>query len=172
MELFEVIQKRHSYRGAFTATAVKRDDLIKIVEAGIAAPSGCNAQTTSFVIVNDPAAVGQIRSLHPRSKAMQTAAAYIACITDRSPAAVYEGFSFQVEDCSAAVENMLLAITALGYACVWVDGWLRVNGNDKKISEILVVPDNKLVRIILPIGIPVEQHNQPARLPFDKRAFF
>ena len=33
--------------------------------------------------------------------------------------------SFGAEDCAAAVANMLLAITAVGYATVWTDGALR-----------------------------------------------
>ena len=46
MELFEAIEKRHSYRGGFRNEAVSKEDLRKIAAAGLAAPSGCNAQTT------------------------------------------------------------------------------------------------------------------------------
>lgn len=48
------------------------------------------------------------------------ARAFIACILDKNPEAVYEGHVFQVEDCAAAMENMFLAITALDYASVWI----------------------------------------------------
>ena len=54
MELFESIRRRHSYRGPFRDQPVRRADPERIVEAGIRAPSGRNAQTTSFVIVDDP----------------------------------------------------------------------------------------------------------------------
>ena len=53
MNLFEAIAKRLSYRGGFKDGPVSRDDLIKIVEAGLKAPSGKNGQTTSFVIIDD-----------------------------------------------------------------------------------------------------------------------
>lgn len=172
MDLFEVIKNRHSYRGTFAPTAVKRDDLTKIVEAALAAPSGKNAQTTEFIIIDAPELLGQIQQLHPGNKAMHTAKAYIACVIDRNPEAVYEGFAFQVEDCAAAVENMLLSITALGYASVWIDGWLRVNNNADAIGKLLGVPEDKVVRILLPIGVPAEKYQQPSKLPFDKRAFF
>ncbi len=59
------------------------------------------------------------------------------------PDAVYEGHSFQVEDCAAAVENMLLAITALGYATVWIDGWLRVEDRGETIGEMIGLSSNK-----------------------------
>ena len=48
----ELIHSRHSFRGEYQAVPVKREDLIKIMQAGIDAPSGCNKQTTSFIAVD------------------------------------------------------------------------------------------------------------------------
>lgn len=172
MELFDAINKRHSYRGVFKDTPVSREHLKKIVQAGIQAPSGCNCQTTMFVIVDDAALVRQIAEMHPTNKGFQTAQAFIAAIVDTQPAAAYEGMSFVVEDCAAAVENMLLAIAALGYASVWVDGWLRVEQRAQKIGQMVGLPDGKIIRIILPIGIPSEQWSQREKKSFDQRAWF
>ena len=110
--------------------------------------------------------------MHESNKAMQQGKAYIACVLDKEPKPVYEGLSFAVEDCAAAVENMLLAITALGYASVWVDGWLRKEGRAADIAKMLSVPDTKTIRIILPIGVPAEQRQQPDKKPLEERAFF
>ena len=172
MDFFEAIRKRHSYRKAFKDEPVPREELRRIVEAGLMAPSGKNMQTTNFIIVDDPGIIGKIREMHPQNEAMKKAVAYIACIVDRAPEAVYEGFSFQVEDCAAAVENMLLAVTALGYATVWIDGWLRLEGRAKIIAELLGVPFGKTVRVLLPIGIPVEEITGPDKKPFVQRAWF
>lgn len=172
MDLFETIAKRHCYRGAFKDTLIPRDHLLKIVQAGLDAPSGRNAQTTTFIIVDDPALIAQIAPMHAASKAFQQARAFIACIVDKNPEAVYEGITFEVEDCAAAVENMLLAMTALGYASVWIDGWLRVNHRNEKISRLLGLPQNKIVRVILPVGVPAETYASPAKKPFDQRAWF
>ena len=49
----ELIHSRHSFRGEYQALPVKREDLIKIMQAGIDAPSGCNKQTTSFIAIDD-----------------------------------------------------------------------------------------------------------------------
>jgi nitroreductase len=172
MDFFEAIKKRHSYRGGFTDAGVPREDLQKIVQAGLDAPSGKNCQTTRFVIVDDPKLLAQITQMHPGNKAMQQAKAFIACITDKHPEAVYEGFEFQVEDCAAAVENMLLAITALGYASVWIDGWLRVDTRNEKIGQLLGTPDGKIVRILLPIGVPAKEVRGPEKMAFEERAWF
>ena len=172
MNFFEVVKKRHCYRGDYKDMVVRREDLMQIVQAGLDAPSGCNAQTTRFVIVDDQTLLEKIGQMHPANKAMQQAKAYIACIIDKNPEAIYEGFEFQVEDCAAAVENMLLVTTALGYASVWIDGWLRREDRNEKIGQLLGAPDSKIVRILLPIGVPAKEVRGPEKMPFAERAFF
>jgi len=169
MDLFEAIEKRHSYRAGFKPQKIPRADLEKIVEAGIRAPSGCNAQTTSFVIVDDPALIARVAELLPRP-VVEQAAALIVCIMEER--VVYKGMSFGVEDCAAATENMLLAITALGYASVWMDGVLRGDGVGEKLGALLGVPADRKVSILLPVGVPVESWPQRDRLPFEQRAWF
>lgn len=172
MEFFETVQKRHCYRGGFAGTPISRDHLRRIVQAGLDAPSGKNAQTTRFVIVDEPARVRTIAAMHESNKAMQQAQAFIACIVDEQAEMVYEGMSFQVEDCAAAVENMLLAATALGYAGVWIDGWLRAACRAEAIGNLLNLPDGKRIRVLLPLGVPTETYKSPAKMPFAERAWF
>lgn len=172
MDIFDAIRERHCYRGVYKDFKPNREDLVKIVEAGLMAPSGKNSQTTEFVIIDDSSIIAQISTMHPQNKAMQQARAYIACVVDKNPPTVYEGLSFQLEDCAASVENMLLAITALGYASVWVDGWLRAEGRADKIAKLINLPDSKKVQIILPVGIPTEPISAPKKKPFSERAWF
>ncbi len=86
------------------------------------APSACNEQVVSFIVVDDPSLLAQIAEIVDKP-VCRGAKAMIACVADPRP--VYAGLSFAREDAAAAVENMLLAITALGYATVWLDGILR-----------------------------------------------
>ncbi|HNQ24587.1 MAG TPA: nitroreductase family protein [Phycisphaerae bacterium] len=172
MDVFAAIAKRHSYRGPYKPQPVPREDLRRIVQAGLQAPSGRNMQTTSFVIVDDPPLVRRIAALHATNTAVQQAQAFIACCVDRQPQPVYEGHHFQVEDCAAAVENMLLAITALGYASVWIDGWLRLENHAETIGNLLGLPPAKAVRILLPVGAPAETWPQKDKKPFEARTFF
>lgn len=164
MELFDAIDKRYSYRGPYLDRPVPREDLRKIVQAGLQAPSGCNAQTTSFVVIDDPALMARLREIIPIS-----APAAIVCIAN--PAPVYKDLSFEVEDCAAAVENMLLAITALGYASVWLDGVLR-GGKGRQIGEILGISGGARVQVLLPVGVPTEQGPRREKKPLEERAWF
>jgi nitroreductase len=169
MDIFEAIEKRNSYRGEFRKTPVLRSDLEKIVQAGIQAPSGCNEQVVSFVIIDDPQLLGQIAEIIDKP-VCATARAMIACVIDPRP--VYNELSFATEDCAAAVENMLLAITALGYSSVWLDGVLRRENRAARIGELIGVPPDRVVRIILPVGVALEPGTQREKLPFNDRAWF
>jgi nitroreductase len=169
MEIFEAIAKRYSYRGGYTEAAVGREDLRKIVQAGIQAPSGCNAQTTHFVMVVDAELVAKIAAIIDRPFVF-SARAMIVCVVDHRP--VYQDKSFAAEDCAAAVENMYLAIAALGYATVWLDGVLRNEGKAAQIAELLGVPEPLEVRIVLPLGVPKEPGVPREKKPFAERASF
>lgn len=169
MNLFDAIAARFSYRGEFADKPVPRADLEKIVQAGIQAPSACNAQVVSFAIVDDANLVRQIADILEKPFC-RTAKAMIVCLADPRP--VYSNLSFASEDCAAAVENMLLAITALGYASVWLDGVVRVEGRAARVAELLNAPPGRQVRIVLPVGVPVEPGTQRERFPFSDRAWF
>jgi len=170
MDLFDAIANRHSYRGRFADSPVLRKDLEKIVQTGIQAPSACNEQVATFVIVDDPKLLGQISEILGDKPYCRTAKAMIACVADPRP--VYAQKSFAAEDCAAAVENMLLAVTALGYATVWLDGALRTEDRAARIGALLGVPKDRTVRILLPLGVPSEPVQPREKLPFDRRAWF
>jgi nitroreductase len=169
MDLFEAVAARYSYRGDFTAAPVPRQDLERIVQAGIQAPSACNGQVASFVIVDDPSLLRQIAEIVDKP-VCHSARAMIACVADPRP--VYAQWSFAAEDCAAAVENMLLAVTALGYASVWIDGALRAEDRAQRIARLLGVPSQRTIRILLPIGVSAKPGRQREKLPFHQRAWF
>jgi nitroreductase len=94
----------------------------------------------------------------------------IVCVSDPRP--TLGEISFAAEDCAASVENMLLAITALGYATVWLDGVLRFENKAARIGQLLGVPAGRFVRIILPVGVAAKPGTQREKLPFEQRGWF
>ena len=166
MDFFDVIKSRHSYRGAYTDDMVPEADLIKILDAGIRAPSGCNAQTTSFILVTNPELRSQISKILS-AEPVKTAPALIIAVTEK--VTFNFGLDFELEDYGAAVENILLAATALGYASCWFDGMTRLNGTCDALANLLDVPQDKQVRSVLPIGVPEKKGTQADRKPFEQR---
>lgn len=55
----------------------------------------------------------------------------------------YRDKCFAIQDYSAAIENMLLAIIALGYESCWYEGHITDEDQiGKKMAHILNVPDD------------------------------
>ena len=172
MDVFEGIFRRYSHRGAFASEPVPRERLAKILEAGLAAPSGCNKQTTSLVGIDDPALVAAITDLVRKNGfAGGSAPAGVCVLTRRIPG--YADVYFNVQDYSAAIENVLLAVTALGYASCWIEGQVTEDaGTQARIAELLRVPPEYTLVAFLPIGVPAVEGAPPARKPFSERALF
>jgi len=170
MTALDVIKERTSYRGKYKNALVPKDDLVKIMEAGLTAPSGCNTQTTSLIAVDDPEVMQKLRSvIEPEFKI--SAPALICVLTQAIPA--YKGVRFNVQDYSAAIQNMLLAIVELGYQSCWVEGQITdVHKIGKKMAKILEVPDDYDLICFLPVGIADEPLNYVKRKPFNERAWF
>jgi nitroreductase len=170
MNVIDAINSRHSYRGKYKDTSVPREDLTRILQAGLAAPSGCNKQTTSLIAVDDRAVLNQLLSVMDPPVAV-TAPAAICVLTQRVNA--YRDKCYAVQDYSAAIENMLLAIVALGYQSCWYEG--HITDDDRicdRMAEVLGVPENYELVCFLPVGIAAEEIRQPVKKDFKERAWF
>lgn len=164
MNVIEAIKERHSYRGKFKADKIPRENLITIMQAGLDAPSGCNKQTTSLICVDAPEVLKQIHSVINPPIA-ETAPALICVLTQRIKA--YRDKCFAIQDYSAAIENMLLAIVELGYQSCWYEG--HITDDDRicdKIATILNVPEGYDLVCVLPVGIAEGQANVPKKKEF------
>lgn len=170
MNTIETIGKRRSYRGKYKQTPVPREDIVTIMQAGLDAPSGCNKQTTYLIAVDDPNVLARLRAVIDPPVA-ETAPAAICVLTRRINA--YRDKCFAVQDYSAAIENMLLAITALGYQSCWYEG--HITDDDRicdKMAEILNVPNEYELVCFLPVGIAEDDIKPPRKRSFEERAWF
>ena len=143
MDALEAIRKRRTVRN-FTGVAIPRADLETIVDAGRLAASGYNRQPWDFIAVTDR---GMIEQLKIAAQWMEKAGAIIAVVLD--PATKY-----WLEDGSAAVQNMLVAATALGYGACWLEGYTLPLESQFKV--LLGVPNDRRLLTLVPIGVPVE----------------
>lgn len=143
MDALAAIRKRRSVRN-YTGEPIPREDLETIIDAGRLAASGNNKQPWDFIVVTDP---GLINKLKVAAQWMDKAGAIIAVVLDPSS-------RWWLEDGSAAVENMLIASTALGYGSCWLEGYTLPL--EEEFKQLLAVPDNKRLLTLIPIGVPVE----------------
>jgi nitroreductase len=164
------IMERSSYRGKYLDKAVPRKILTQIMEAGLAAPSGCNKQTTSLIAVDDKELLDKIKSVID-PPICQTAPAIICVLTKEIYA--YRNRCYNVQDYSAAIENMLIAIKALSCESCWYEGHITDEDNiARKIADILGVPSDMELVCILPVGYPTEPVKLTPKKKFEERAWF
>jgi nitroreductase len=142
MEALEAIRKRRSVR-AYTGDPIPREHLEAIVDAGRLAATGQNKQPWEFVVVTDRA---MIQRLKVASKWMENAGAIIAVVIDPTS-------RWWREDGSAAVENILIAATALGYGSCWLQGYTIPH--EEEFKALLEIPEEKRLLTLVPIGVPV-----------------
>ncbi|MBR3927393.1 MAG: nitroreductase family protein [Clostridia bacterium] len=170
MNTLEAILRRHSYRGEFENTPVPREHLTLIMQAGLDAPSGCNKQTTSLIAVDDPSVLAKLRTVIDPPVG-ETAPAAICVLTRKIIA--YRDRCFSIHDYSAAIENMLLAITDLGYQSCWYEGHITdLDRIGDKMAKMLGVPDEYELVCFLPVGVPKGEVRGPKKKPFSERAWF
>jgi len=143
MDALEAIRKRRSVR-KYTGAPIPREHLEIIVDAGRLAASGHNNQPWDFIVVTDQT---MINKLKVASQWMEQAGAIIAVVLDPES-------RWWLEDGSAAVENMLIAATALGYGSCWLEGYTLPR--EEEFKTLLGVPREKRLLTLIPIGVPVE----------------
>jgi nitroreductase len=86
---------------------------------------------------------------------------------------VYRTRSFMLQDYSAAIENMLLAIVELGYQSCWYEGYITdVDKIGRQMGDILSVPQDYELVCFLPVGIAEEPLTFKEKKPFHERVWF
>ena len=117
--VFETILKRRSVRSFTADRQVEGWKVTKLLEAAMAAPSACNTQPWEFIVVSDSEMMEKLRTALGDANRFNAPMAIIVCA---NPAYIpWESEGWMI-DCSAAVENMLIAAAAMGLASVWI-GW-------------------------------------------------
>jgi nitroreductase len=144
VEFRETIEKRRSVR-EFVPSEISDEALLRIVDAGRLAPSGCNVQNREYIIIRDPKTLALLEE--KIQKGFMNAAAAIAMVMN--PTGTKWG-SYWIEDSAAATENMLLAIVDEGFDSVWIEGTLL--RHEQWAKELLGVPEDKRLYVLLPIG--------------------
>ena len=166
MDLFEVVNKRYCHKAAFAGEVVAEEHLRRIAEAGMAAPSGTNSESPEFILINDANVLAEIGKI-TRHRPLSTAPAMIAVVSNSAD--VLPGVTFYIEDYAAATENILLAATALGFVCGWIDHLLRSPEINDPLCQLLGIPPDRKLMVIIPIGKPGEKAARRTKKTFEQR---
>ena len=127
MDALEALLTRRSVRH-FTSQPVTEDQVGTLLRAAMHAPSACNQQPWHFIVINQRENLNAIAEMHPYAKMLKEAPLAIIVCADVSLEICAGNW---VIDCSAAMQNLLLAAHALGLGAVWVG----IHPVEKRVEE-------------------------------------
>jgi nitroreductase len=154
LEVFEAILKRRSVR-RYKKDKITNDQIKLLLEAAMAAPNACNFQPWEFIVITDETILSDLRGgLHFAN--YNAPCAIIVCANMNF---VKGGaMRYWEQDCSAAMENILLAATGMGLGSCWI-GVHPLEHVVKFIRRRLDIPAHVQVLGLAYIGYPDEEKN-------------
>jgi nitroreductase len=149
----------------YSPEAVSDAVVQKLLEAAMAAPSAAAKDPWRFVVVRNRQTLAEIVAALPNGQMLAGAALGIA-VCGELPAAHDQQLSYLLQDCSAAIENLLLAAHILGLgAC-----WLGVHPREQRMNalkKILSLPTSVIPVACIAIGHPAEAKEPRTRFNRD-----
>jgi nitroreductase len=151
MEAVEAILGRRSIR-KYLPTAVPPALEEKLLQAAMAAPSAGNQQPWHFVVVRERGRLTELSGTSPHAGMLAGAPLGIA-VCGRPGGLKHE--PFWVQDCAAAVENLLVAAHALGLGAVWLGYHPRAD-RVEAAGRVLGLPEDLVTLAVIAVGYPDE----------------
>jgi nitroreductase len=127
---------------------IDQTDIQSLLEAAMAAPSACCKDPWRFVVIQDKEMLNKMAEGLPNGPFLTQVPLAITVCGDIEKA--HDNLlSYMLQDCSAAIQNILLAADMMGLgAC-----WLGIHPRENRIAHLrslLELPEN-----IIPIGVVV-----------------
>jgi nitroreductase len=152
MDLFEAIANRRSIR-KYLPEPVPEAAVETLIRAAMAAPSAGNQQAWHFIVITDRSILDAIPDLHPHSKMLREAPMGIAVCADL---ALETKQGYWIQDCAAAVQNMLLAAHGLGLGACWLGIHPRPE-REAGLQKMLSLPQTVSPLAVVAVGYAAEQ---------------
>ena len=146
---------------------IPRETLERCLEAARLAPSACNSQPWSFVVVDDPAQVRELALAacasppYGMNKFAVDASALVAVVTEKMKLAArigaqFRGVQYSLVDVGIACEHLVLQAAEEGLGSCWL-GWF----NESAVKRHLGIPRGQKVDLLLCLGYAAEDAVRP-----------
>ncbi|MEA3507587.1 MAG: nitroreductase family protein [Synergistota bacterium] len=151
-DVLAIIRGRRSIR-RFKNTPVEPEMVESMIECALAAPSAGNSRPAHLVVVDDPKVLKNLDESTARGRMLYSAPLAVVVCADPSRSEL--AAMYWEQDCSAAMQNLLLAAHAMGLAGVWL-GVRHDPAREKALRGVLDIPESVHVLGIAAVGRPAE----------------
>lgn len=165
MKFSELVQKRQSTR-KFSDRPVPREMIAQCLEAARLAPSACNSQPWSFLIVDEPELKNQLvmkamGGIYKTNAFVINAPLLLVIITEASSYIARLGgylrhVKYNLIDIGIAGEHLVLQAAELGLGTCWL-GWFK----ESAVRQVLGLPRQTRIDVMIAMGFPAA--NDPFR---------
>lgn len=149
METLEAIYNRRSCRN-YTDEPVTEEEIEILLRAAFSAPTAVNGQPWEFIVINENEILDKIRD-KLKFAGYKAPLAIVVCGNSKIGLKGQDK-DLWICDCSAAIENMLLAATDIGLGTVWI-GIFPIESNMNTLRKILDIPEH-----VKPLGMVYVGH--------------
>ena len=166
MDVIETIYQRRSIR-KYLDKPVEKDKIITLLKVATAAPTAANCQPWEFIVIDEAEKLTILKE--KLIFARYNAPVAIVVCGNMKLAFKGPGREMWVQDCSAAIENILIAATSIGLGTVWI-GVYPIESNVNALKKLLNIPSYVTPLGIVLVGYPAE--TKEARTRFDEKRVY
>jgi nitroreductase len=159
----KLIWERRSVRDWIPGKKIPDEMIDQLLEAGRAAPTGCNLDIVRFIVIKEPEEAKMVWSDIPTP--MDRCVLIVLCYDKR----IYRTLGHdrlvphnQLLDCAAAADHMCLMAHALGLGAVWLT---RTDKTARTFKEKYGLPEHFEPALHIALGWPAVGTIKSARMP-------
>ncbi len=160
--VLDIIKGRRSVR-SFKSDPVPEEHLRLILEAGLWAPSGGNAQPWEFVLVREKSLIDKIKLFSPGLFGDPYALIVLCVNKNRIKRRDESGKQIALMDVAMAAQNIMLEAYYLGIGSCPIASF-----NKTAIKELLDIPDHVDPVLMVSLGYPEGWPEPPKRRSFEE----
>lgn len=157
MSLIDYILSRRSIR-KYEKKEIPEKTINQILKTGQNAPSAANKQPFHFIILKDKEIKKKISTTFSRF-IKDVPIVIVGCANEK---ALLTG-KWAVIDTAIAMQNMVIAAWTLGVGSCWIGSF-----SEKKVKQLLKIPDKWKVVALITLGYPAEQPKQRKKKTTEK----
>jgi len=168
-DILELIKTRRNIK-FFLPKYVSWDNIARVIDAGRHAPSCGNIQNWKFVVVTEAAGKQKLAELAYEQYDIATAGALIVVCAETEKAERYYGLRgerlYSVQNCAAAIQNMLLEAHSLGLGSSWIGAF-----DEDNLKLELSIPEEVRPQAIIAIGYAKQVPEKPPKYPLESLVY-
>ncbi len=157
--MIETIYQRRSIR-KFTNELINDEVINQLLKCAMAAPSARNMCPWEFYVIRNKEVQKQLQNVSPNFNYQSNVIIIVCGNTDKS--LTKNPNDFWIQDCSAAIENILLAATKEGVGSLWC-GIYPVMERVEKVRKIINVSSQIIPLGLIHLGMAAEEKEPRTR---------